>query len=159
MACIFCNQDVQTLRAKRKMYVWTCKKENLSCNLTCYNVQYVCIVFDWGTFMENEPFVFSHLHFWPVPLLCHLRSSLFVHFSLHIAVWVAATCRSAAMLLLLWFWLSCVAHLGGGHNMVCQLNWCFTEWWKTQVLFYTPVSVWSCFTLYGDRGHVIAVLN
>ncbi len=63
MACIFCNQDVQTARSKRKMYVWTCTKENLSCNLSCYNVQYVCIVFNWGTFMQKETFVYSHLHF------------------------------------------------------------------------------------------------
>lgn len=36
------------------------QKENLSCNLSCYNVQYVCIVFNWGTFMQKECFVSSH---------------------------------------------------------------------------------------------------
>lgn len=80
MACIFCNQDVQTARSKRKMYVWTCTKENLSCNLSCYNVQYVCIVFNWGTFMQKECFVSSHRHFWSVLLLCHPRFLLFCSF-------------------------------------------------------------------------------
>lgn len=58
------------------MYVWICKKEkkkkkgNLSCNLTCYNVQYVCIVFDGGTFMQNETLVVRIYIFDPSLFLC-----------------------------------------------------------------------------------------
>lgn len=73
MACIFCNQDVQTTRAKEKMYVWTCTKETLRCNLTCYNVQYNCIAFDLGNFYAETNFQLLHLHFWSSPLMCHPR--------------------------------------------------------------------------------------
>lgn len=56
MACIFCNQDVQaTRKEEKKMYVWICTREP-NCNLTCYNVQYFCIVFDLWTFMPIEIF-------------------------------------------------------------------------------------------------------
>lgn len=84
MACIFCNQDVQTLRAKRKMYVWTCTKENPSCNLTCYNVQYVCIVLDWGTFMKNE-LLFFRTYISDPYLYCAISDLHSVLFSLRIA--------------------------------------------------------------------------
>lgn len=34
------------------------QSKNLSCNLTCYNVQYVCIVSDWGNFYAERNFCF-----------------------------------------------------------------------------------------------------
>lgn len=153
MACIFCNQDVQTTRAKEKMYVWTCTKETLRCNLTCYNVQYNCIAFDLGNFYAETNFQVLHLHFWSSPLMCHPRP-LF-------------TSASLSQLHLQNTWQMC------SHDVLCydliqlyasscwrshRLNWCLIEWWKPQRLFWAPVSVWSCFTLYSDRGHVIAVL-
>lgn len=80
MACIFCNQMYRSQELKdRCMYVWICTKGNLSCNLTCYNVQYVCIVFDWGNFYAEWNICFSHLHFWSLPFLCHPRSFLYVN--------------------------------------------------------------------------------
>lgn len=65
-------------RAKRKMYVWTCTKENLSCNLTCYNVQYVCIVFDWGNFYAESNLCF----FAPTFMIRTLPSQVFAVCSL-----------------------------------------------------------------------------
>ena len=89
-------------------------------------------------------------------LTLNVPSQTFVHFGLPVTVWF--TKHLAAMLFCVMIWFSCMSPLGGGHNMVHRLNWCLIEWWKPQGLFWAPVSVWSCFTLYSDRGHVIAVL-
>lgn len=125
-ACIFCNQDVQTARAERKMYVWTCTKENLSCNLPCYNVQYVCIVFDWGNFYAERNLCwffllfFLRLHFWSTPLLCNPRALLFVQPPCHSLGWNNWQMCSHAVCV--WFDSAVWLILGGGHNMVDQLN-------------------------------------
>ncbi len=134
-------------RAKRKMYVWTCTKDDLSCNLTCYNVQYVCIVFDWGNFYAERNLCF----FAPTFLIrtFTVPSQIFAVCSLQPPCrslsWNNWLMCSHAFCVMIWF--SCMAHVGGGPNVVHQLNWFFMEWWKTQALLYTPVSVWSCFTL------------
>lgn len=132
---------------KRKMYLWTCTKENLSCNLTCYNVQYVCIVFDWGNFYAEWDLLFFCCTYIsdPVLLLCHPRSLLFVHFSLSGPMMI-----NHALLLCVMIRFNHVAPHGEGHNTACRLNWCSMEWWNTQALFYTLVSVWSCLTLHID---------
>lgn len=84
------------------MYVWTCTKENLSCNLTCYNVQNVCIVFDWGNFYaeRNIWFICTHISdlylYCVIPDLCSLRPP-------GRCLKCKTTGRCAALLSVLWF--------------------------------------------------------
>lgn len=59
-------------------------QKNLSCNLTCYNVQYVCIVFDWGNFYAERNFSFFRTYIFDpylycaIPDLCSLFTSAYL---------------------------------------------------------------------------------
>ena len=142
MACIFCNWDVQTARAKREMYVWTCTKENLSCNLTCYNVQYVCIVFDWGNFYAERKFCFFAPTFL-IPTVT-VPSQIVAVCSLQppccILSWNNWQMCSLAVCAMIWF--SCVAR--GGEGSQCDA---LTKLKLYGVVKNSGLVLHSCFSL------------
>lgn len=59
------------------MYVWICTKGNLNCNLTCYNVQYVCIVFNWGNLFCSQ-FLGFHTCIFELYLYCAILDLCFL---------------------------------------------------------------------------------
>ena len=66
MACIFCNQVVQTLKANislRGIYIWTSTKHNLKCIQSCYIVQKnVCKDFDWKNLLCGKKPLLFHIY-------------------------------------------------------------------------------------------------
>lgn len=160
MACIFCNQDVQTLRAKRKMYVWTCTKGKMSCNLTCYNVQYVCIVFDWGNFYA-ERHLFS---------LFSTPTFLIQTFTVPSQIFAVCSCLPPCRS----FMLQQLADVQPCFLCYGLIQPCCSSWLRSQngvstklIRYGVMEKLRPCFTLpfqsikllyLSDRGHVIAVL-
>lgn len=122
MACIFCNQDVQTLRTKRKMYVWTCtKRKTWNCNVTCYIVQYVCIDFDWRNFCAERNMYLFHTYssdpylYCAIPYhSCSLKPPLF---SLR-----CSNCQVCKQPWYIWIWFICVAHPVGTKRQCAVSN-------------------------------------